>query len=182
MEAQNTDLVEAAKEKVKRRNRQAGNLGRARAMGGKKKGPEALEQAERQELNKLWGAPPREDRSNPALGFGRITADIFTWEITSQRRKKQPTKPSSPSLSRTPIALLKPLILPSSRPPNLPPIKLPLRSILRTPTPSFSTLNRRQQKVTIRRQRARNQEIVEAQEVVTHVSKRGRIVRHKIRQ
>ena len=47
-------------------------------MGGKKKGPEALEQAERQELNKLWGAPSREDRSSLALGFGRIAADIFT--------------------------------------------------------------------------------------------------------
>ena len=78
VEAQNIDLVEAAKEKVKRRNRQAGNLSRARAIGGKKKGPKVLEQAERQELNKLWGAPPREDRSNPTLGFGRITADIFT--------------------------------------------------------------------------------------------------------
>jgi hypothetical protein len=53
IEAQNTDLVEAAKEKAKRRNRQAGNLGRARVIRGKKKGPEALEQAERQELNKL---------------------------------------------------------------------------------------------------------------------------------
>ena len=52
VQAQNTDLVEAAKEKVKRRNRQAGNLGRARVIGGKTKGPEALEQAERQELNK----------------------------------------------------------------------------------------------------------------------------------
>ena len=51
VEAQNTDLVKAAKENVKRRNRQVGNLGRARVMGGKKKGPEALEQAERQELN-----------------------------------------------------------------------------------------------------------------------------------
>ena len=83
VEAQNTDLVKAAKEKVKRRNRQAGNLGRARAIGGKKKGPEALEQAERQKLNKLWGAPSREDQSSLALGFGRITANIFTWEITS---------------------------------------------------------------------------------------------------
>jgi hypothetical protein len=30
-------------------------------MGGKTKGPEALKQAERQELNKSWGAPLRED-------------------------------------------------------------------------------------------------------------------------
>jgi hypothetical protein len=82
IKAQNTDLIEAAKEKVKRRNRQAGNLGRARAIRGKKKGPEALKQAERQELNKLWGVPIREDRSSLALGFGRIAADILTWEIT----------------------------------------------------------------------------------------------------
>lgn len=53
IEAQNTDLVEAAKEKVKKRNKQAGNLGRARVLGRKKKGLEVLEQAERQELNKL---------------------------------------------------------------------------------------------------------------------------------
>jgi hypothetical protein len=53
IEAQNTDLVKAAKEKIKRRNKQAGNLGRARVMGGKKKGPKALQQAEREELNKL---------------------------------------------------------------------------------------------------------------------------------
>ena len=145
-------------------------------MGGKTKGPEALEQAERQELNKSWGAPPREDRLSLALRFSRITTDIFTWEITSQRRKKQSVKPPL-TQTQTPTAPSKPLLLPLSRPP----IKLPLRSLLRTPTPSFITLRRRQQKVVIRKQRARNQETVEAQEVVTHVSKRGRIVRHKIR-
>ena len=77
VEAQNTNLVKAARERVKRRNKQAGNLGRGRAIGGKKKGPEALEQAEREELNKLWGAPPRGDRSDLALSFSRIIVDIF---------------------------------------------------------------------------------------------------------
>jgi hypothetical protein len=150
-------------------------------MGGKKKGPEALEQAERQELNKFWGAPPREDRSSLALGFSRIAADIFTWEITSQRRKKQPAKPLNPSPTRTPTALSKPLILPSSQPIILPPIKLSLRSMLRTPTLSFTTPKRRQQKVMIRRQRAQKEQVAKVKEVVTHVSKRGRVVKHKIR-
>jgi hypothetical protein len=53
MEAQNTNLVKAAKEKVKQRNKQAGNLGRAQAIEGKKKGLEALKQAQKEELNKL---------------------------------------------------------------------------------------------------------------------------------
>jgi hypothetical protein len=83
-------------------------------MGGKKKGPEALKQAQKEELNKLWLAPPREDRSHPALRFGRIAVDIFTWEITSQRQKKQPTKPPNLSSTRTPTAPTKPLILPPS--------------------------------------------------------------------
>ena len=77
IEAQNTDLVEAAREKVKRRNKQAGNLGQGRALG-EKKGPEAIEQAEREELNKLLGTHPKGDRSDLTLGFGRITVDIFT--------------------------------------------------------------------------------------------------------
>ena len=42
-DAQNEDLVQAAEDKHKKRNKQAGNLGRARVMGGRIEGLKALE-------------------------------------------------------------------------------------------------------------------------------------------
>jgi hypothetical protein len=130
----------------------------------------------------LWLAPPRENISHPALGFGRIAVDIFIWEITSQRRKKQPTKPPNLSSTRTPIAPTKPSILLPSRPLILPLIKLLFRSILRTPTPLFTTLTRRKHKVTIRKQRAQKEQVIEVKKVVTYQNKRsGRTVYYKSR-
>ena len=49
-DAQNNDLVQMAKNKYKKKNKQAGNLGRARVMGGKIEGPRALEEAIREEF------------------------------------------------------------------------------------------------------------------------------------
>jgi hypothetical protein len=149
-------------------------------MGGKVKGPEALEQATRDELNKLWSMPP--NKSQEAIGFSRIATDIFSWEITSQRQKKQPLKALNTSPTRTPTAPTKPLILPLSRRPLiLPPIKLPPRSVLCNTLAPFSTpLPRRIHKTNVRRQRQIAQEEL-VKEVVTHISKRGRTVYHKSR-
>jgi hypothetical protein len=43
--AQNEDLVQAAEDKHKKRNKQASNLSRAQVIRGRIKGPKALEQA-----------------------------------------------------------------------------------------------------------------------------------------
>ena len=43
LQAQNTNLIKVAREIVKRRNKQVGNLSRGQVIGGKKKGLEALE-------------------------------------------------------------------------------------------------------------------------------------------
>ena len=58
-DAQNEDLVQAAEDKHKKRNKQAGNLGRARVMGGKVEGPKALEQVIQEEFWKNNWEPKR---------------------------------------------------------------------------------------------------------------------------
>ncbi len=70
-----------ADEKVKRKNKQAGNLGRARVLGGKSKGSEALEEVLSNEINKLWCMAISRDELR-ALGFLRIDTDLFTYEIS----------------------------------------------------------------------------------------------------
>jgi hypothetical protein len=49
-DAQNEDLVQIAEEKHRKRNKQAGNLSRARVIGGRIEGPKALEQAIQEEF------------------------------------------------------------------------------------------------------------------------------------
>jgi hypothetical protein len=181
VESQNEDLVEAGKEAQKKKHQLGGDLGRARVMGGKK-AQIALEERERNEINKRWKQP---------FGLGRIQVDIFTWEIASQRTR-------SPNKTVTNQSLIRPSNLSSNyspiRPPSMPallpirlpifsPIQLPLRSILPISNQIHSVpIKRRQSKVAVRKARAKEIEVTEVRkETVTHISKRGRLVRHKTR-
>ena len=67
IESQNEDLVEAGKEAQKKKHQLGGDLGKARVIGGKK-AQIALEERERNEVNKRWKQP---------FGLSRIQVDIF---------------------------------------------------------------------------------------------------------
>jgi hypothetical protein len=185
VESQNQDLVDAGKEAQKKKHQQSGELGKARVMGGKK-GLLALEERQRNEVNKRWKQP---------FGLGRIQIDIFTWQITSQRTRSprkstithspirptnhSPIRPTNHSPIRltnhSPIRLTNhSLIQPLPILPLYPPIQLSLQSIRRTPYTHKSPKRRQQKKLAIQRATAKG-----ASKVV--VTRSGRVVKPKTR-
>ena len=159
--------------------------------------------------NPLWTAPvygkpivkPQNSSIIYNLGFSKIGGDIFTWEITSQRKKKaqiQPKTPLNRAVIRTPVRPKKQAIQPQIRSLQTPliprsppllisspqqslkplPIRLPLRSTPRSRTPRFldgqTPHKRRQHKVVIRRAQE-----TPVTEVITHVTRGGRPVWQK---
>lgn len=77
--AQNNDLVAAAKEQQKRKNRQGGDLGKARVMNG-----EVLAKRE-------WNLFKKE--------FNHLSPDLFTWQPSKKRPSAK--KPVSPVKSQS---------------------------------------------------------------------------------
>ena len=117
-EAINQDLVDAADEARKKKNKVAGKNGKARVLD-----EDVYTKQLQSEFNSWWtasiyGKPivkPQNTSIVYNLGFSRIGADIFTWEITSQRKKKaqiQPKTPSNQAISRTPARPKKQAIQP----------------------------------------------------------------------
>jgi hypothetical protein len=155
-DAQNEDLVQAAEDKHKKRNKQAGNLGRARVMGGRIEGPKALEQAIQEEFWKNnWEPKAGNDRNDFNAGFMQIKEDIFTWNSTHEQRQKvsetrrrkaaelrrlkattpkQPSKKTTKTIPpvQTPGAPVRPSAQPVSQRPTATPLRfpIPLRSRL----------------------------------------------------
>ena len=202
-EATNQDLVDAADEARKKRNKVSGKNGKARVLD-----KDAYTELLQLEFDSWWTAPiygkpivkPENSSIIYNLGFSKIGADIFTWEITSQRKKKariQPRTPSNQAVIRTPVRPKKQAIQPQVRSPQTPlipqslpllrspqqslkpiPIRLPLRSIPRSRTPQFLDgqipHKRRQHKVMVRRAQE-----TQVTEVITHVTRGGRPVRQR---
>jgi hypothetical protein len=76
---QNKDLVQLAAEKHKKKNKQNSTLGRARVIGGKVIGAQALEEVIQEEFWKNnWEPKAGNDRSDFYTGFLQIKEDIFT--------------------------------------------------------------------------------------------------------
>jgi hypothetical protein len=110
-EVTNQDLVNAADEARKKRNKVAGKNGKARVMD-----EEALEAQLRLEFEVYWTASiygkPIVSSKNTSLvynlGLSKIKEDIFTWEITLERKKAKNTTPKTPSNQSTIQPVLRP--------------------------------------------------------------------------
>jgi hypothetical protein len=203
---QNEDLIQLATEKHKKKNKQNGTLDRARVIGGKVISAQALEEVIQEEFWKNnWEPKAGNDRSDFYTGFLQIKEDIFTWNSThEQRQKANETRRQKAAEARrlkaiTPKQLSKrttktrPLVQTPGAPirPTTPPISqrpiaplrfpIPLRSILQSPTPVGSTPQKRRRQSKVQARQRRVEENI-PQEKVTHISKSGRIIYHKIRE